>query len=411
MRLLAVACGVACLVLAGAVVFWLSGLNASVATLPDNSPVLDSEGRNKEGEYAENPFAAAKGSAVPKLEVAQTTFDFGIMKFPLKKDASGKDIGDSYTFVIKNVGDAVLKLARGPSTCQCTLSSLEGETVEVPPGGSTDVKVEWTPTMMADPFEKSASIWTNDPALFATGSESADGKITLTVKGRVLEGYAVDPSLISLGTISETEPTKFQAVVYSVSTADLQIAVKQVTSEFITAEIVPVEPEKLKERSALSGWYVHGLIHPKLPIGRINETLTLSSNDESKPEAEIKIEARRQGPVSIAGRFWNDAYTMVDFKRFEAAKGIETTLSLYTAKQEPPLELNVSEIKPAGLEVTAERDAAYADPVRERHLIKVKVPAGRPPERLVNADAGRVIVTTNIAEVPALKFHLVYESY
>lgn len=291
------------------------------------------------------------------------------------------------------------------------MSSLTGESVEVPPGGSTEVKVTWAPDFPADPFEKSASIWTNDPARFQSDAETSDGRITLTVKGRVLESFSLEPSLVSLGTLSETEPTTFECFAYSLAEANLQVAVAKTSSEHITAEVVPVEPEKLAEKQALAGFAIRGVIQPKLPIGRLNETVTLTTSDTHKPEVTITIQARRQGPVSIAGRFWNDAYTYVDFKKFAAAQGIETTLSVYTAKQSSPLDLKLTSLKPEGLQVTATPDPTYADPSRERYLIKVQVPAGRAPERLVSGDAGKVEFETNIPEVPHLKFHIVYESH
>ena len=63
--------------------------------------------------------------------------------------------------------------------------------VEVPPGESTTITVTWTPEFAAEDFSKGASIWTNDPALFAEGSQSKDGKILFEVKGDVIDGCPV----------------------------------------------------------------------------------------------------------------------------------------------------------------------------------------------------------------------------
>jgi len=178
----------------------------------------------------------------------------------------------------------------------------------------------------------------------------------------------------------------------------------------VTADIHPATPEELQELSAVAGFRIDGKIEPKLPVGRVTEKLTLSTSDDVRSELEISINAMRQGPISIAGRFWNNAEQYIDFQRFPAEKGIETTLYLYAAKQEPPFEIKLAEVQPAGLEVTAELDSEYAEPERERYLIKVKVPAGRAPERLYSKDAGFVRFETNNADVPAIKFHVIYES-
>lgn len=401
-----------CLLAAGVLVFWMSGLGAStVEVAAPGGAAEPPKGKNAEGEYESNPFRAAGSAAAPKLEASETTFNFGIMKFPpIDKDGDGEADGDSHAFVVKNTGSGVLKLARGPSTCQCTMSDLQDQ-AEVPPGGSTTITITWKPDFPTDEFSKGASIWTNDPALFAEGSSSKDGRILFNVEGKVVQGVEADPEDFSLGTLSERDATKFETLVYSRVLTELQPTVKSTSSPFISVTIEPADKAKLNEKNALSGVLVKGVIEPKLPIGRVNEKVVLETGDASRPEVTLTIEAQRQGPMSIAGRFWTNAYTMIDFQRFAAAKGVKTTLNLYAAKQAAPLELTLAELRPEGLLVTAERDAAYADPDRERYMIHVEVPAGRAPERLVAKDAGFVRFRTNREDVPEVKFHIVYESH
>jgi hypothetical protein len=397
-----------CLVLAIALVFWMSGLGAGTVVNPDGK-VVDSE-RNAEGEYKANPFSKPLIGPFPKLEVSEKEFDFGLMKYPLiDRDGDKEPDGDSHKFIIKNAGEGVLKLARGPSTCQCTMSDLK-DMVEVPPGGSTELTVTWKPDFPNDDFSKAATVWTNDPASFDEGSESSDGKAMFTVKGKVVQAVEVETETLSLGTLAEDKPTQFETGVFSRIEPQLEVSLKSASSPFITVEIVPMDAAKLEEKKALAGWKIRGTMEPKLPLGRIRETVVVSTNDETKPEITLTIEGQRQGPINIAGRFWDSSYTMIDFRRFAADKGISTTLSLYAGKQEQPLELQLVEVKPEGLVVTAERDAAYADPDRERWLVHVQVPAGRPPERLVGKEAGVVRLSTNLAEMPEVKFHIVYES-
>jgi hypothetical protein len=399
-----------CLVLAIALVFWMSGLGAGTVANSTVDGVSAEVGKNDEGEYLSNPFEKPESGKLPKLEVAANEFDFGTMKWPLvDRDGDKQPDGDSHTFVVRNVGEGVLKLARGPSTCQCTMSDL-ADRVEVPPGGETEITVTWKPDFATDEFSKAATVWTNDPALFAESSEFKDGKIQFTVKGKVVQAVEVDPEYFTLGTLDEKQPTTFSTEVYSRINPDLEVSLQESSSPFITIEATPLDPERMKERKAVAGWKVTGRIEPKLPIGRIRETVTLATNDESRPTIPLTVEATRRGPMSIAGRFWNPGYTMVDFGRFSADKGIETTLSLYAPREEVPLEVSVAEVRPEGLVVTTERDAAYADPERERFLVTVKVPAGRAPERLVGRDAGLVRLKTNREDVPEVKFHVAIES-
>src|SRR6476620_4482600 len=70
---------------------------------------------------------------VPRIVVDQAHYDFGSMQRGTSK---------SHEFVIRNVGNAPLKIRNGGTTCKCTLSKVEDESI--PPGGSTMVKLEWT---------------------------------------------------------------------------------------------------------------------------------------------------------------------------------------------------------------------------------------------------------------------------
>lgn len=400
MRVVAVVAGVVCLIAAVALVFWMNDLGGVEVAGPGGVPA--SSPKNAEGEFKENPFAKPVKGPFAKLEASEAEYDFGLMKYKTE---------DSHTFVIRNTGDAVLKLAKGPSTCQCTMSDLSSDVVEVPPGGSHEITVTWKPDFPTEDFSKQASIWTNDPAMWEEGSASKDGKIVFTVKGQVLNSAEVEPSLHSLGTIDETKPTPFSTLIFSRVMKDLEVSIESISSQFVTAQLEPASEEDLKEKKALSGFRLRGELNPKVAIGRVRETIKLKTNDDQNPELEITIEAFRQGPVSIAGRFWNGNYTMVDFARFKAADGIETTLSLYSAKGAEPLELTLAEKRPDFLEVTVARDEAYAEPDRERHTLTVRVPAGRPPERLVSKEAGYVRFTTNHPDVPEIKFYVIYESH
>lgn len=411
MRVITAVVGVLCLLGAGGLVFWLSDRSpppivAAGAPLPARE-----EGKNAEGEYMANPFGKPGRGPHPKLVAPEVKFEFGVMGFPLvDRDGDNQPDGDSHSFVIRNEGEGVLKLARGPSTCQCTMSDLK-DVIEVPPGGETTITVTWKPDFPADDFHKGAGIWTNDPALFGPDSPTKDGKIQFDVHGMVVNAVQAEPEQFSLGILNEHLPSTFESIVYSRLTPDLPLAVKEVSSPFIKVELEPLDEAMLKEKEARSGFRVKGQIEPKLPIGRVSETVTLTTGAASRPEVQLKIEGQRQGPMSIAGRYWNNALTIVDFSRFSAAKGIETKLYLYGAKGETPLELKLAELRPEGLIVTAERDPNYADAERERFLIHVQVPAGRAPERLVGKEAGTVRFETNRLDVPEVKFRIVYESH
>ena len=71
---------------------------------------------------------------MPKVAVDRVEYNFGAL------DMQGSG---SHDFILTNVGDAPLTLAAGGTSCRCTMSSLEHDSIQ--PGGSAKVTVTWKP--------------------------------------------------------------------------------------------------------------------------------------------------------------------------------------------------------------------------------------------------------------------------
>jgi hypothetical protein len=404
MRFTAAAGGLVSLAAAFALVVWLTG-GTSRSGIDAKSPEAKDPAKD---EFPSNPYPKITQGPAPKVEVESSEHEFGLMK-----------LGDegAHDFVVKNVGDAPLKLAKGPSTCQCTMSALSE--LVVPPGGSTVVTLTWKPEGVNEAFRKQATIWTNDPSLWEKTDESfrGEGEIVFTVSGKVFNSVEVEPSEFTLGTLDETQPTVVEAHVFSRVTKDLEVSLQETSSEVIDVEIESVPAEKLKEKDALTVYLVKCTIEPRLSVGRVRESITLKTNDNITPIVTIGITGFRQGPVTIGGRYWNQAYSMIDFENFDAAQGVATTLNVYTPQGDEKLGLELASKKPEWLEVEVESHGLEPElpslpdeDRREWHSIKVRVPPGRPPERLIGSDAGTLVFKTNLEEVPEIKIRVVYES-
>jgi hypothetical protein len=398
MKLTAVVGGVLSLIVAFYLVNWL-GRKTVESQQTEQKPVDPAKDH-----YTENPFSKPGAGPAPKVEIAETEFDFGITKVRPEaiKGASG-----SHDFVIKNVGDAPLKLAKGPTQCKCTLSTLDK--VELAPGESTTISLEWKPIYVEDPFLKEATIWTNDPALWGK-DQPGDGKLLLRIRGKAVDGVEVEPDLFSVGTLNEQAATPLDAKIYSRVMDNLEVAVKSTTSRFLTAAVAPMTPEELKPLEARSGWKLTGAIEPKVSIGSLRESITLTTNDDTRPEVTVSVEGTRQGPFSIAGKYFMASKVLVDFNEFDAAQGISTTLNLYAAHGERPMEVELASEPPSDFKVEISLDTDFPEPDRSRHLIKIEVPPGLPPQRRKGDETARILFRTSSPEVPEFKIHVQYES-
>ena len=76
---------------------------------------------------------AATATIGPKVQVAETTYDFGEVF---------EDRKLTHTFTIKNIGDALLEIKDIDSDCACTAADSDRS---IPPGGQGRITLTITP--------------------------------------------------------------------------------------------------------------------------------------------------------------------------------------------------------------------------------------------------------------------------
>lgn len=110
--------------------------------------------------------ALAQSGKQAKIEAKVSEHDFGTIK-----EADGNV---SYTFEIKNAGEAPLVITRVMSSCGCTTPSFSREPIA--PGKTGQVTVTYNPTGRVYPFVKTISVYSN----------GKEGPLVLTIKGEVV---------------------------------------------------------------------------------------------------------------------------------------------------------------------------------------------------------------------------------
>ena len=209
-------------------------------------------------EDPEAPEVSATGP-YPKAVLDETEFAFGAME-------AGEE--RTHMFVVRNEGEAPLKLVKGTTTCKCTLSELaQGE---VPPGESAEIELTWKPVAESTMFRQVANILTNDPKRT---------KIELTVSGTVDAKFHFSPAdTWHLHEINESEPTPFTGSIYSTVLDKFQITDLKVDSPFATVKSEPLEAEVLKELHAQSGYSIALEIRPDIPVGEFRFPLIVQTD-------------------------------------------------------------------------------------------------------------------------------------
>ncbi len=95
---------------------------------------------------------AFPAAAAPRVEVPQTTHDFGEVF---------EDRELSHTFVLRNTGDQVLVIRDLDSDCACTTTESDRR---IPPGGEGKIRLTIAPYSVLRQFKKQTKVHLNDPA-------------------------------------------------------------------------------------------------------------------------------------------------------------------------------------------------------------------------------------------------------
>jgi hypothetical protein len=237
--------------------------------------------------------AAASGSTGeskkvgPKAVVVNgARYDFGTID---------RFASDSHEFEILNGGDQPLTLKIGKSTCKCTKFATEKDALD--PGEKTKVKLEWT-VKTGDPmFEQSAELITNDPS---------NNPVQLTIHGSVVDTLRPDRPQLSLGDVSANEPQTFRMRVHTYRDHDLAIDKHEWLGtegvDHLEVSFVPLTPEQVaQEKGAYSGVEVVLVIQPGLPLGRLAQTLRLTTNLPNRDPVEIPVMGTIVSDITLVG--------------------------------------------------------------------------------------------------------------
>ncbi|HEX6986833.1 MAG TPA: DUF1573 domain-containing protein, partial [Planctomycetaceae bacterium] len=323
---------------------------------------------------------------------------FGVMK-----------IGDTgkHTFVIRNEGEAPLKLGTPRTTCQCTVS--EAAKNAIPPGGEGTVTLEYTPTAATPVFDKGAVIATNDPKM---------PEIRIGVTGRVDPLVIVEPQgPWYAGEVSGDTPIKVSGYVFSRILDDLAVESVESENPLLTASAEPMDAEKLREYEAKSGYRIDATLSPGIPVGKFNESLAVATNadDEEFRRIDMKVTGTRHGPIQVLptpGVKWRSADWALDLGRFPAAEGASATVSMFVSDLPDGEELRFETVDAAEpyVEVDLARDESFDVNNRQRYDLTFRVKPGAPPATHRSRGAVKVNVTTNHPGAKSMKFYVEFIS-
>lgn len=278
-----------------------STLLANLPKPQEVEPILEQGPRARRGNPKQNagkmlPLPPANGPQ-PKAVVGDASYDFGTML--------GGDKG-RHEFVLKNEGDYPLQLAKGKTSCKCTISDLPVTKLE--PGEETKILVTWkTSSSRSGKFRQSARILTNDPK---------QQTLTLTVAGEITVLLRSVPSYVTFGRMTPKESKTVEFKLHSYHLVIAQLEVEDFEFEHPeTAKYFDVSFESLPQ-DQLDKNSTSGLIGkltlkgdregmPPFPSGTIRQTLRVKTNVREVDTIPLTVGGTVVREIDISSRGWN----------------------------------------------------------------------------------------------------------
>jgi hypothetical protein len=340
----------------------------------------------------------------PKAVVV-AEFEFGHMEVGEER---------SHVFTIHNEGAAPLNIENAGTTCQCTVSDMkQGETREVLPGKSVDVTLTWKPTVQAEKFSKGADFHTNDPA---------HKTIALRILGMVAPRVTVYPEKDwFIANVTDEKPGEFTGAILSPVVDQFQVLAVECRSPLLSAEVVPLDEQRLATHHGLCGYEIKVTLKPEMPLGPFRFPMTIktdlpernSDGSLGKPaEFEVLVQGMHRGVIQPNGREWIDEKMAISLGSFEASAGKKVTLTVFVkGPPEEGLRLTAPVVcNPEQLQCDLQRDERAAGS-HQRYLLTVEYPAGSPRGVYREADPARIRIQTNHPHAREVEFLVLFSAY
>ncbi len=347
------------------------------------------------------PPISAKGPW-PKVVIEETEYQFGRMEV-------GQE--DHHDFVIRNEGEADLEIAKGNTTCQCTISEVDNNLI--PPGGSATITLRWKPTAQTDAFEKGAEIRTNDPK---------KKSFTLKIVGMVVPRLILMPSENwEIREVNEATNSIVSGFLFSPVLKEFGIVKLTYDENLMEVKTQPADENILKSLQGVSGYRFDVQVKPGMAVGTFSYPLKIHTSlfdrkaDGSEGEepyiVDVNITGRRDGPVKFMGPSYIASESVVGMGTFSSAEG--KTLSLMMLVRGAPEEglkfLDV-ESDPKGMKVTLDPQAKALGAAM-RYTIRFEIPPGSVRGVRREEEPATVKIKTNHAEAPDISLKVHFTAY
>ncbi len=264
---------------------------------------------------AAEALARGSGGPVPKILLEEETYDFGVM------DSNSKG---RHEFVFTNIGEGLLQLKKGPTSCSCAATVLQEGTIA--PRESGIVAVEWTAKTSTREFTQTAEIHTNDPNR---------ERVTLTITGRVTIAVEASPRQLIFAGVTAGEASSGSLRVFGFLPRPRSLEItghefsKPDLADYFEVTYRPLSADELaaeEDEDLTSGCLVEVTVKPGLPVGAFRQTITLKTNYPESPAIELPVQGNVGGEIAIVGKGWNQRAGVLSLGSIRSREGAKRQL-------------------------------------------------------------------------------------
>lgn len=332
-------------------------------------------------------------SGNPKIELPEgNSFNFGQMRH-------GSSM--THSFILRNVGEGPLNLAKKGSTCKCTVGELT-ESVLMP-GQETKITLTWRAQSVSANFGQSATFTTNDPA---------NTELQFLIEGSVIDSFVFEPTQIDLGDFAPDTPQSREFMVYCYSDDDVELSrlvwSTPATQKFVSLEFSPVTPDSSGNHAKASKAYAARLdIQPGMPIGLLSSKISfLTNHGEQIDMLEMNVNGRVISEFSVIGgsHFMADK-NLLDIGNLRSDQGFSAIIWIkLSGQQQEGLQLTVDQLDAKGALNVSIGETKI---VGKSKMIPVQfdVPKGAPEVYYPGNEKGsfaKVLIRSNSSKMPEL---------
>lgn len=311
-------------------------------------------------------LVAGSAWAAPKIEFAQTTYDFG-------KTANVSAVTGTFTF--RNAGDADLQLRKPAPACGCTVAAVKPEVLK--PGETGELVFTLTLGNSRGVVQKSINVPSNDPAAPNT---------QLIIRADVVHIFEVQPATLVAGDLPLGVTTNFTLTVRRTDGQPLELDRAVGTGSNIQTEIERgADPATATVRVAVTGAGA---------TQRFTERVQLLAPGSATPFHEVPVIGRVVGDVAVVPE--RLAWGIGNFDRLPASRleaMLARTIRVTATKEGVPVEIQQPESSMPEMKlevVTIETGKTY-------------MVTARLPEAPKQSTRGSIRLHTNLASQPVIE--------